>query len=97
MDIKTAALLIYKAIFADSDSVEIDYNTYPIEKTSRMKVRFVKLGGYTFMEQNPFKISPWGKEAQEGHQIMWVMKDRKYVARVRDGIFQDLVRTSKNT
>ena len=89
MDIKTAAFLIYQAIFNDEESVEIEYKIYPIEKTRGTKTRYVKLGGYTFIEMNPFRISPWGKE-EEGHQIMWVMKDKKYVARVRDGRFQKI-------
>jgi len=76
MDIKTAALIIYQVIFADEESVEIEFNIYPIEKTKTSKMRYVKLGGYTFMEQNPFRISPWGKE-EEGHQTLWVMKGKK--------------------
>jgi hypothetical protein len=89
MDIKTAALLIYQAIFADEESVEIEFNIHPIEKTRVAKMRYVKLGGYSFTEQNPFRITPWGKE-EEGHQILWVMKDKKVVAKVRDGIYQDI-------
>jgi hypothetical protein len=90
MNVKAAALLISSAIFADKDSVEIDNITCAIEKTRATKVRFVKLGGFTFIEQNPFNITPWGKEIVEGRQVMWVMKDKDYVAIVSDGKFKDL-------
>jgi hypothetical protein len=96
MDIETVALLIYEAIFNNQESVEIEFNRYPfnrsiaIEKTRATKMRFVKLGGYTFMEQNPFNITPWGKETEEGHQTLWVMKGKKYIARVRDGKWQEI-------
>jgi len=89
MDIKSVALLIYKAIFTNEDSVEIEFKIYPIEKTRSTKTRYVKLGAYTFIELNPFRITPWGKE-KEGHQIMWVMKDKRYVAGVRDGRYQEI-------
>ncbi|MFW9767935.1 MAG: hypothetical protein ACFFF9_07300 [Candidatus Thorarchaeota archaeon] len=89
-DIENVAHLIYGSIFQDESTVEINGEVYPIEKTSKSKVRLVKYGGLTFIEQNPFKSSQWGKEAQEGHQIMWVMRGRQYLARVRDGKFLDL-------
>ena len=94
MYLREVALLVFKAIFANEESVEIEFNLYPIEKTRASKIRFVKLGGYTFIEQNPFKISPWGKETEEGHQTVWVMKGNKYIARVRDGKFQEIERSS---
>ncbi|MFW9926538.1 MAG: hypothetical protein ACFFDM_07230 [Candidatus Thorarchaeota archaeon] len=89
-EIEEIALLIYAAIFQGEPSVEVDGLEYQIEKTSKSKVRLVKYNDLTFIEQNPFKSSQWGKEAQEGHQIMWVMKGRQYLARVRDGKFLDL-------
>jgi hypothetical protein len=68
----------------------IDGEVYTIEKSSKSKVRFVKYDDLTYIEQNPFKSSRWAKEAQEGHQIMWVMRGRQYLARIRDGKFLDL-------
>jgi hypothetical protein len=90
MNIEHNALLIHEAIFAGLNKVEIDGEIHQIEQTSKSKVRLVRYGGLTFIEQNPFKSSQWGKEAQEGHQIMWVMRGRQYLARVRDGKFLDL-------
>ena len=88
MKIETVALLIYEAIFSNQEFVEIEFKRYPIEKTRAAKMRFVKLGKYTFMEQNPFNITPWGKETEDGHHTLWVTKGKKYIARVRDGKFQ---------
>lgn len=86
------ATVIFEAIFDGSDTVEIDDNIYPITQTSKSKVRLVERGGYTYIEQNPHKDSRWAKLAQEGHQIMWVMQGRKYLAQVKDGKFLNLKR-----
>jgi hypothetical protein len=86
------ATTVYTAIFDGSDSVEIDDNVYPIKQTSKSKVRLVERGGYTYIEQNPHKDSKWAKLAQEGHQIMWVMQGRRYLAQIMDGEFLNLKR-----
>ncbi|MHA1949795.1 MAG: hypothetical protein ACXAAO_11815 [Candidatus Thorarchaeota archaeon] len=90
MEIERVAHIFYDAIFQNESSVEIEGEIYPIEKSSKSKVRFVKYDNLTYIEQNPFKSSRWAKEAQEGHQIMWVMRGRQYLARIRDGKFLDL-------
>jgi hypothetical protein len=89
-DIEKIAHIIYDAIFQDNPSVDIDGEIHMVEKTSKSKVRLVKYGGLSFIEQNPFKSSQWAKEAQEGHQIMWVIRGRQYLARIRDGKYLDL-------
>ena len=38
------AITVYSAIFDGSDTVEIDGNVYPIEQTSKSKVRLVERG-----------------------------------------------------
>ncbi len=86
------ATAVFTAIFDGSDSVEIEGNQYPIKQTSKSKVRLVERGGYTYIEQNPHKTSRWAKLAQEGHQIMWVMQGRRYLAQVKDGKFLNLKR-----
>jgi len=83
---------IYDAIFEGLDSVEIEGEIYHITQTSRSKVRLVERDGYTFIEQNPHKDSHWAKLAQEGHEIMWVMQGRKYLAQIKDGKFINLKR-----
>ncbi len=86
------AITAFTAIFDGLDSVDIDGNVYPIKQTSKSKVRLVERGGYTYIEQNPYKDSKWAKLAQEGHQIMWVMQGRRYLAQVKDGKFLNLKR-----
>jgi len=88
--VEEVARLVYDAIFQDMSSVEIGGEECPIKKTSKSKVKLVEYGGFTYIEQNPHKSSQWAKEAQEGHQIMWVMQGRRYLARIRDGKFLDL-------
>jgi len=66
--------------------------TYSIEKTSKSKLRSVEIDGLTFVEQNPNKESRWAQLAREGHQIMWAMRGRQYIARVMDGKFLALKR-----
>ena len=86
------AITVYSAIFDGSDTVEIDGNVYPIKQTSKSKVKLVERGGYTYIEQNPHKDSKLAKLAQDGHQIMWVMQGRRYLAQVKDGKFLNLKR-----
>lgn len=90
--LREAALSIYDAIFGGQDSVEIDGETYPVEKTSKNNLLSVRIDSLFFVEQNPSKSSKWAEMAREGHQIMWVMKGRSYLARVMDGKFLDLKR-----
>ena len=89
-EIERLSRIIYDGIFNDEPSVEIDGNVYPIEITSRAHVKYVTYHGYRFIEQNPKKSSQWAKKAQEGHQIMWVMEGRRYLARMMDGKYLDL-------
>ena len=89
-DIERIARIVYDAIFQGRPTVEIDGEVYSVKRTSKSKVRFIEHDGLTFMEQNPLKSSTWAKEAREGHQIMWVMRERQYLARIRDGNFLDL-------
>ena len=83
---------IYDAIFDGLDVVDIEGEMIPINQTSRSKVKLVEHEGYTYIEQNPHKDSRWAKLAKEGHQIMWVMQGRRYLAQVKDGKFLNLKR-----
>ncbi len=89
-DIERVARIVYDAIFQGRATADIDGELHLVRRTSKSKVRFIEYGGFTFMEQNPLKSSTWAKEAQEGHQILWVMRGRQYLARMRDGKFLDL-------
>lgn len=89
-EMEQIARIVYDAIFNNRPTVEINGMEHDIEKTSKSKVRLVEHDGFTYIEQNPHKSSQWAKEAQAGHQIMWIMQGRRYLARIRDGKFLDL-------
>jgi hypothetical protein len=84
-------LTIYETIFDKKKSVEIEGIEYKIEKFSS-GVRYLDLFGYRYIEQNRNKKSEWGKKAREGHQIMWIIKGRRYIAQIFDGEFKDLTK-----
>jgi len=84
------ALKAYEAIFSNQESILIDGVEYPLERTPRASLRFFDVEGYSFLEQNPRKSSHWAKLARQGSMIMWVMKGRRYLGQVRDGVFHDL-------
>ncbi len=88
-DLRGKALKAYEALFDNQETVEIDGMVYHLEHTSIQELRKFRVEGYNFIEQNPDKGSRWGELAKEGHQIMWVMRGRKYLAQVRDGEFFD--------
>lgn len=88
-DLKEKGLKIFQAIFEKKKSVEIDEIEYPINKFSS-GIKYVDLFGYRFIEQNRNKKSEWGKKAREGHKIMWIIKGRRYMARIMDGEYNDL-------
>jgi hypothetical protein len=84
------ALVAYEAIFSNQESIMIGGTEYLMERTPRANLRFFKIESYSFLEQNPRKSSHWAKLAREGSLIMWVMKGRRYLGQVRDGVFYDL-------
>lgn len=90
-DMKIKGLKIYKAIFEGEKNVEIDEIEYPIKKFSS-GIKYVDLFGYRFIEQNWRKKSEWGKKAREGHKIMWIIKGRRYIARIMDGEYNNLLK-----
>lgn len=89
-ELKEIGLKIYNAMFSDESNVEIDGMTYPIERFAGSGVRYVDLFGFRFIEQNRKKPSPWGQRAREGHSIMWIIKDRRYLVRIDDGEYIEL-------
>jgi len=90
-DIKIKGLKIYKAIFEGKKNVKIDEIEYSIKKFSS-GIKYVDLFGYRFIEQNWRKKSEWGKKAREGHKIMWIIKGRRYIARIMDGEYNNLLK-----
>lgn len=90
-NLKQNGLKIYKAIFEGKKEVEIDGIEYPIKKFSS-GIKHIDLFGYRYIEQNRNKKSEWGKKAREGHNIMWIIKGRRYVAQILDGEYKDLTK-----
>ena len=90
-DLKENSLEIFKAIFNKKKSVFIDNVEYPIDKFSS-GIKYVDLIGHRYIEQNRRKKSEWGKKAREGHNIMWIIKGRRYLARIMDGVYTDLTK-----
>ena len=88
-ELKKRSLKIYNAIFERKKNVEIEEIEYPIKKFSS-GIRYVDFFGYRFIEQNRNKKSEWGKKAREGHKIMWIIKGRRYLARIMDGEYTNL-------
>ena len=91
-DLEKLALAAYDAFFKGGGAVEADGIFYPVSRTSRANVRYIEIGGFSFIEQNPQKESQWAAKAREGHKILWVKKGPRYVARVMDGRFLSLVK-----
>jgi hypothetical protein len=88
-NLREKALIAFNGIFNNFETIEIDGYSYHMDYTSRSGLRLFKIEGYSYLEQNSETGSNWAKMAREGHQIMWVMKGRRYLAQVRDGIFYD--------
>lgn len=91
-DLEKLALAVYDALFHGGGVVEADGIFHPVSRTSRADVRYVEIGGFSFIEQNPQKESQWGAKAREGNKILWVKKGPRYVARVMEGRFLSLVK-----
>ncbi|MFX0077437.1 MAG: hypothetical protein ACFE96_18495 [Candidatus Hermodarchaeota archaeon] len=88
-NLEEKGLKIYNAIFQGVKTVVIDDIEYQIKKFSS-GVKYVDLFGYRFIEQNKQKKSEWGKKAREGHKIMWIIKGRRYISQILDGVYTDL-------
>ncbi|MEJ2249213.1 MAG: hypothetical protein P8Y70_03405 [Candidatus Lokiarchaeota archaeon] len=88
-DLKEIAMKIYKAIFENKRDLNIEDDTIKIQKFSR-GIKYVDFSGYRFIEQNRQKKSKWGKLAREGHNIMWIIKGRKYISQIMDGNYKTL-------
>ena len=94
VQLKENGLEIFKAIFDKKKTVIIDNVKYPISKFSS-GIKYVDLLGHRYIEQNRRKKSEWGKKAREGHNIMWIIKERRYLARIMDGVYTDLIKNKK--
>ena len=85
--------LVYEPDFPDRETIEAAFRRLfgegdegKIRRFSRSGLRYMALSGGTILiEQNPSKRSRWAQMARQGHQIAWLMKEGRYLARVVDG------------
>jgi hypothetical protein len=87
-EIKEVSKEVYTALFNNQDSLVIKGTKYDIGRFPRSGLRYVDIGKYRFVEQNPNKKSVWAQMARQGDQILWVFKDNEYYARIVNGEFK---------
>ena len=83
---------VYERDFPDRETLQNAFQQLFGEEKGRVRrfpqsgLRYVPLSaGTTLVEQNPSKQSRWAQKARQGHQIAWLMKEGRYLARVFDG------------
>ncbi len=90
MNLEEAFTSVWRqAMVEDAPAVEIDGQNFPVQRTSRHRLRQVdfrfegvKLRG---LEQNPETGSRWAQLARSGKKVMQFLRDGRYVANVVDG------------
>jgi hypothetical protein len=88
---KDLPLLCWRAIFRNEPFI---YKNGWCAKTlsSIKRLKMVRIGKWTYVEQNKYTGSHWAREAKKGKEIMWIIftpknGERKYFGRVVDGVF----------
>jgi hypothetical protein len=85
-----ALLSVWQQALVDNvDRVELAGQTYPVERTSRRRLRQVDFGfdgrELRGLEQNPDTRSRWAQFAREGKRVMQFLDEGRYIAVVVDG------------
>jgi hypothetical protein len=94
---------VYEPDFPDKVTIQTAFSQLfgeggkgKVKRFSRSGLRYLALpGGTILIEQNPSKQSRWARMAREGHQIAWLMKEGRYLARVFDGEVHLLVNQAR--
>jgi hypothetical protein len=83
---------VYESDFPDKETIQIAFRELFGEENGKVRrfprsgLRYVTLSaGKTLIEQNPSKQSRWAQQTRQGHQIAWLMKEGRYLARIFDG------------
>jgi hypothetical protein len=76
---------VHDAIINNQDSVILNGEEYPIEKTSNKGLRSVSYKKFFFVEQNPDKNSHWAQKARKGDKITWAIKGNNFIANIHNG------------
>ncbi len=78
-----------QALVEDAKTVELEGRRYPVQRTSRHRLRQVDftLDGEELrgLEQNPETASRWARMAREGKKVMQFLSHGHYLAVVADG------------
>jgi hypothetical protein len=85
--------LVYEPDFPDRETIQAAFKQLfgeggkgKVKRFSHSGLRYLALpAGTILIEQNQSKQSRWAQMAREGHQIAWLMKEGRYLARVFDG------------
>ena len=81
-----------QVLVEDARTVTLESGSYPVQRTSRSKLREVdfRFEGQMLrgLEQNPNTNSRWAQLAREGKKVMQFLSDRRYIANVVDGKVQ---------
>lgn len=83
-DRKQLPIACYNLVFFGIEFKWLD-KIYKVERTQFNKIPFVKVSDWTYIAQNPHKISVWGGMAKEGYKILWIIHETKYIGRVING------------
>lgn len=87
------APLVYQLLFMGAGKLPADVQArINIQRGAHGKVKYLDLGSYRFVTQNPDKPSLYGQLARQGHKILWVIYQptNQWLARVYDGELQKL-------
>lgn len=75
---------ISNALYDDSvGKITLNGKTFPV-KRHKKGMRYVQIGGVTFMQQNRFKGTQYARMIAEGHEITWGIRDGNWI-RIMDG------------
>lgn len=70
-------LKIHSAIHSNCRSVELNGSTYHLLDSRYSDTRYMHIGLWKFIQQNPEKKSYYGFKAKAGSQITWIVYPNK--------------------
>ena len=70
-------LKIHASLFSNKKKMELCGSNYNLVDSRYSKVRYVHVGEYKFLTQNPDKKSFYGFKARAGSQITWIVHPDK--------------------
>ena len=89
-----------QALVEEAKSVMLDNGSFPVRRTSRLRLREVDFGfegqEWRGLEQNPETRSRWAQLVRQGKKVMQFLEQRRYVAVVVDGRVQFYGRAARD-